>query len=378
MKLTALPSLLALAVAGCATNSNNQPTVEQAQSKSDEQVGAAIGKWAQTANFNGVVAIHYPGKTATILAFGEADQNTSRRLTTDSVFQTGSVGKFLTYIAAFAMDEEGLVDLHAPISSYLPGYREDIAKHVTLAQLMSNRSGITDKALRPIMGKIVGIRKEDPQIALTDIEGLPQSTDDTISEYLSGDLLFEPGSKFDYANSNWIIAQRILEKASEKSYGAILQQYVFAPAGMKNSGTFIDSLQLTDKVLRDVAIGHNAAGTFYEGDFPLPSFIGGGTYINAKDMLALMDALYNGKILNLQRLKEFSTIQTPEENYAFGGRIKNITNVHNSGYSWQSGSNGATKMVAIYNLDTGYSFTALSNRAHDQEEMFDLGLKLEK
>lgn len=377
MKLFIAAIISTIWVAGCSSGINGKLSIPDVKAKHDTQANAAITKWAETNTFNGVVAVRYPGEAPTTLAFGEADRITSRDLTTDSIFQTGSVGKFLTSIAAFAMAEEGLVDLNAPISEYLPYYRKDIAKQVTLAQLMSNRSGISDKALRPIMGNIIGALKQDPEIALEDIKGLPQSMDDVIANYLSDDLAFKPGSQFDYANSNWIIVPRILETVSGKTYGAILKEYVFEPAGMKNSGTFTDSLYKTDKDRTDIAIGYNAAGKHYDGDYPLPVFIGGGAYVNAQDMIALLDALYDGKLLNSNSLKSFSSIQTPEENYAFGGRIKAGDKAPNSGYSWQSGSNGATNMVAIYNIDTGYSFTALSNRAQDQGEMFDLGLNLE-
>ena len=379
MKLGYAALAMSCLVAGCATNTSRTAELVS-PSRTDNAIDpkSQIDSWARLQNFNGVVAVRYPGGQQAIIPFGEADHISKRRLSRNSIFQTGSVGKLLVSITAFALAEEGKLNLDIPISRYLPMYRKEIGEEVTLAHLMSNRSGIADNKLRPVMGKVAQARSADPNIAIDDIENLPKSIDATIMEHLNADLLFEPGSQFDYANSNWILMQHVLETAADKPIGELLRQHVFEPAGMTASGTFVDNLEQTDVPMSDIAIGYNSDGRFLKSDFPLPAFIGGGSYTSAGDMLNLMGALYSGKLLSNKSLKRFSQVQTPEENYAFGGRIQSGTRAPKNGYSWQSGSNGATKMVVVHNIDTGYSFAALSNRAHSQSEMFDLAMNLEE
>jgi len=374
MKIPALV-IASFAIASCAPQQSERRASIGNQIQNEPQTQKMISNWAQAHQFNGVIAVKRSDGLVTKISIGEADRNSSRKLSEDSVFQTGSVGKLFVSIVAFALADEGKLDLDAPIGRYLPYYRKDIGEKVTVAHLMSNRSGIPQSKLVPIVMKVAAARKDNPDIAISDIPDLPQDIDATILEYLSEDLIFEPGSNFDYANSNWILVPRILERVTGKSVSKLLQQYVFEPSNMTDSGTFIDSL---DPDRTNTAIGYDSHGRFLKTDFPLPAFMGGGTFTSAGDMLRFLNSLYNGKLLSSESLKRFSQIQTPEENYAFGGRLKAGKGAPINGYSWQSGSNGATKMVAVYNIDTGFSFVALSNRANSQDAMFELAMKLEE
>lgn len=360
------------ALAGCSSVQNQASVAIAAPAVSASHTQAAITHWARENEFTGVIAVQYPDGPSTTLAFGMADRDGTRPLGETSRFQTGSVGKYFIAIAAFALADEGLLDIDAPIGQYLP---ESDATSVTVAHLLANRSGISQAPLFPYMMQVARLRSEQPDIDIADIPDLPEDMDAAISLFLEEDLLFEPGSEFDYANSNWIIAARVLEAASGQTLETVLQRYVFEPAGMTNSGVFIDRL---DADQASNAIGYNPDSQLLDTDFPLPAFIGGGTYTAAGDMLALMQSLHRGDLLSDEGLTRFSQVQTPEENYAFGGRIVAGENAPANGYSWQSGSNGATNMVTVFNRDTGYSFAALSNRAHSQAEMFDLALALEE
>lgn len=372
---TLIAATAALTLTSCSGAQNPIALAKPVASASSFQTQDSISQWARENEFTGVIAVQYPDQAATAMAFGMADRAGSRPLKETSRFQTGSIGKYFISIAAFALAEKGLLDLDAPISQYLPRSVVGPEHSVTVAHLLANRSGISQAPLLPFMMKVASARKDDPSVDIADIPDLPKNIDATILLFLEQGLLFVPGTDFDYANSNWIIASRVLEVASGETLETVLQRYVFEPAGMKNSGVFIDRL---DADHSDNAIGYNPNGQMMDTDFPLPAFIGGGTFTTASDMLTLMQSLYRGDLLSDEMLSRFSQVQTPEENYAFGGRVVIGGNAPTKGYSWQSGSNGATKVVAVFNKDTGYTFTALSNRAHSQEQMFDLARELEK
>ncbi len=350
-------------------------TVEAVVSAQDlnQKVKLHVQKWAAENNFNGVIKLRTHGISDFTYVAGSAEKDTGRELNHDSVFQTGSVGKLLASAAVFVLAEKGVLDIDAPISRYLPEYRRDIGDKLTLAHLLSNRSGLSDEEYRRAMGKMISGLQQDPS-ATIDSLGYGFGVGEGIKRYANGDLKFEPGERFDYVNSNWIFVHHILERVTGKPMRQVLREYVFAPADMRASGSFTGSLNKDGAVIANAAIGFNANGSI-KTDYPLPPFIGGGTYVNAPDMLSFMSALYSGKLFGKAGLKRFSKVQTAEEDYAFGGRVKHIDG---KAYSWQSGSNGATKMVAVHKIEGGFSFVALSNFAQDQGSMFALAKTLEQ
>lgn len=384
MKLTlCLPLLMAVSLASCAhvsseTRSAETQVAEPAPGSPDAAaLESLIASWVRETGFNGVVGIAHLDRMIVNHASGTADWETGRALTPDSVFQTGSVGKFFAAIVAFAMAERGLVDLDAPISTYLPDYRADIASRVTLAHLLTSRSGING-SYGPVMGGIIGQLQADPDAALESLVEFATPMDEGIENYASGDLKFEPGSEFDYANANWVLVHRILENAAGKNFETILRRYVFDPAGMTGSGVFVGDLTSTSPAVANVAIGQNLESEQHNGDYPLPTLIGGGSFTTAQNMVRLMHALYGGELLNADSLARFSTVETPEEGYAYGGRISPDDDDPAILYSMQSGSNGATNMVTVHEIGGDYSYVLLSNNADEQSDMFAMVWELRR
>ncbi|MFK7957094.1 MAG: serine hydrolase [Lysobacterales bacterium] len=171
-----------------------------------------------------------------------------------------------------------------------------------------------------------------------------------------------------------IRAHHILEQVTGKPYGQVLNEYVFGLAGMANSGVFVGDLGNAEPKPTDIAVGFRNASEGFPGDYPLPAFIGGGSYTQAADIIALQYALDAGKVLTPMTIEIFRTVTTAEKDYAYGGYI-----VLKSGnrYSWQSGSNGATNVVSVHPIDGNYSFVAASNTGHSQDSMFELASDIE-
>ncbi|UTW59896.1 beta-lactamase family protein [Kordiimonas sp. SCSIO 12603] len=338
-----------------------------------DQLKNTITRWAEEQNFNGVLVVGIEGEPAITVTRGVADFSTKRPFTRNTIFQTGSVDKYLTAIAVLAMQDKGLLDIHTPITRYLPDYRSDTGDKVTLHHMLINRSGLPNDYMPPV-GKIPAALKANPGATMHSLGFMDMSPEEGVKAYGSGDLKFTPGEQFDYSNTNWILLQHILRTVSGKSYGEVLQEYVFSPAGMENSGTFeIDLNGATPKTV-DIAIGYNPRGKRHDGDYPFPSFVGHGSYMAAADSIKLIDALYSGKLLTATTLKEFSTVYSAEKHYAYGGRVYSSSEMDNQyqtteplfakiaeRFSPQNGSNGATKIAFIHPIGTPYTVAAFSN-----------------
>jgi CubicO group peptidase (beta-lactamase class C family) len=153
------------------------------------------------------------------------------------------------------------------------------------------------------------------------IEG-PQSrkrydVQEFVLEHCSGNLEFEPGSKFSYSNSGYFLLCAILEELSKKPYEQLLSERIFQPLGMKESG-----YAHPETILRNRAAGYErtAAGLrnarYYDMSIP---FSAGALYSTTHD-LYLWDRALNTERLLPDRLKDL--LFTPNlESYGYGWAI---------------------------------------------------------
>ncbi|WP_017931237.1 serine hydrolase domain-containing protein [Robiginitomaculum antarcticum] len=379
MKSILITSICAAALSLSACNGSGSIFESSASAQPGLATQAALDsyvkKWVQENDFNGVIAVRRAGQNDFRYAKGIADLRRQTWLTEQSVFQTGSIDKLFASAAIFAMADEGVIDLDAPITTYLPEYRADTGGQITVADLLTNRSGLPE-GFRALIGSLP--KRLQINSKATDEElGIDMTLGQAVSAYAQGDLDFTPGSAFDYNITNWVVIHHIIETVSGQSYANVLNKYVFRPAGMTRSGVFTMDLDGKDVGDFDVAVGYDNDDENHTGDYPLPVMIGGGTYTNGADMLDFFEALYDGKIIGADGLTRFNTITTPDENYAYGGRVTAYDGAPEKLYSWQSGSNGATNVVAIYAMDGSYSFVAMSNRAQEQDALFALSRHVE-
>ena len=333
--------------------------------------GDRMAEWAAAQEFSGVIAVRKAGMAPVQKAFGIADEETGRAITPETVFQAGSVSKYFAAVAAFGMAERGLVDLDAPISTYLRDYREDTGAQVTLAHLLSNSSGIPN-ALSPVVNGLPAELRAHPGTTLASLGYADLSLADGVARYCSGALRFAPGSAFDYSNSNWPLVHLVLERAAGLPFHEVLKRYVFDPAGMHRSGTFVMDMRNAVPSRDDFAIGYDPADPKHDGDYPLPAFAGGGAYTSALDLIALEDALHTGGLFGSELLERFRTVVHPTEGYAYGGRFAEVElgGIERK-VSLLSGSNGATKVTLVYDTTTSNAVVMLSNTKGGQDSMFD-------
>lgn len=357
MRKIALLSAGLAATAGCAENAPS--------TNGQEQLGAVsqlLDTWAEERNFNGVIIAGEAGAPIFLRAEGVADPATGRQLNTTTRFQTGSVDKYFSAIAVFALADAEQLDIDAPLSRYLPDYRSDTGAILTLRHLLTNGSGLPNDIRQAFRRASNGERE------VIDAMDVPAA----IADFASGDLQFEPGEQFDYVLSNWLLVHHVLERVTDMTYGEVLQAYVFGPAGMSESGSYTHDLTETRPVTENVAIGFDPNDPDGRGDYWSPRFFEG-SFTTAGDLLKLSQALEDGHLMQPDSLRLFRTVQFPETSYAFGGRFDEWEVCGETrAVSRQSGSNGATNITFVYDFTSGYGVSALTNVDESQGEMFAL------
>src|ERR1044072_802000 len=170
--------------------------------------------------FNGIALVAENGKVIYKGAFGMANMEWEIPNTPDTKFRLGSITKQFTATLIMQLVEQGKIKLDGKLSDYLPDYRKDVGEKVTIHHLLTHTSGIPS---------YTGLPK-----FFEDVSRNPYKVDEFVKKYASGDLQFEPGSKFSYNNSGYFLLGAIIEKVTGKPYDEVLKEIFFDPFGMKN------------------------------------------------------------------------------------------------------------------------------------------------
>jgi CubicO group peptidase (beta-lactamase class C family) len=183
------------------------------------QIDSALRADVADDAFRGVVLVAKGDQLLHHAAYGLADVDGKRANTTDTAFQIGSLTKSFTAVTVMQMVEDGLLDLQAPISRYLPGLDRRIGDRLTLHLLLKQRTGLP-----------VHLERIAPQ-------GDEQaSRADLLALINRAEFSFTPDERHEYSNLNYHLAAMVVEAVSGEPYGDVLQVRTFGPLGMSRSG----------------------------------------------------------------------------------------------------------------------------------------------
>ncbi|WP_214409232.1 serine hydrolase domain-containing protein [Sphaerisporangium fuscum] len=169
-------------------------------------------------------------------AHGVLDKEFNYPVTTDSIFQTGSITKVWTATLLMQLVDEGLVDLDAPVARYLPGFRvadETVSATVTVRQLLCHVGGFEG-----------------------DIFDDHGPGDDAVERYVAclagpATQLFPNGTMWSYCNSGYVVLGRIVEVLTGLTWEAALRERIALPLGMTHVVT-----SPAEAIRHRVAMGH--------------------------------------------------------------------------------------------------------------------------
>lgn len=319
---------------------------------------------AAFADFNGTVAA---GKGSRLLfgrALGRADPQAATPMALDTRFETGSVSKWIAAMIVMKLVDQGKLALDEPILRYLPDYRADTGARLTLRHLMSHSSGVPND--------VMAARKADPKAMPARLEQM-----DAVRRYASGDLAFAPGSAWDYAHSNWLIVQAVVEHISGRRYSDCVAAWLTEPLGLGDSGIFDGE----SSAVPGMAVAYaGATPPWVRKVSAIPDYLAmaGGFYSSAPDMLRLMDGVLAGdRILTPASRATLMRVQRPAQRYALGGRTQVETIAGKAREAaWEDGSNGGFRLVARRVLADGVSVIVFNNTSYDHRRLGELASAL--
>ena len=278
-----------------------------AQSKIDK-IDKLIQAYHDLRQFSGTALVAEKGEVIYKKGFGMANIEWNIPNKPDTKFRLGSVTKQFTAMLILQLVEEENIDLEGKLSDYLPYYRKDVGDKVTVHHLLTHTSGIPS---------YTGIPNFFQEISRD-----PYGVDEFVEEYCSGDLEFEPGSKFVYNNSGYFILGAIIEKVTGETYEDLLQQRIFIPLGMRNSGYDHHEIILSNR-----ATGYDRTFDGYANspylDMSLP-YAAGSLYSTVEDLCIWDQSLYTEKILS-KKMKDLyfkPHVKAMGGSYAYGWVIQ--------------------------------------------------------
>ncbi|MEV7560485.1 serine hydrolase domain-containing protein [Streptomyces sp. NPDC089795] len=187
------------------------------------QLDAAVRQVMREAQVPGVtVGLWAPGKGSYLRSFGVADKATGAPMTPDLHVRIGSETKTFTVTALLQLVDQGKVGLDDPIGTYVAGVPN--GDRITLRELAGMRSGLFNYSLDESFVKKF---EDDPQQSFT-----PQQLLDVAFGH---PVLFEPGAKFDYSNTNLILLGLVVEKITGRPLHEVITEDVLGPAGLRST-----------------------------------------------------------------------------------------------------------------------------------------------
>jgi len=257
--------------------------------------------------FNGSALVADNGKVIYKKGLGLANMEWNIPNAPDTKFRLGSITKQFTATLILQLVEQGKIKLDGKLIDYLPEYRKDTGAKVTIHNLLSHTSGIPSYTSLP--GFFQNVSRN------------PFTVDDFIKKYASGDLEFEPGTKFVYDNSGYFLLGAIIEKVTGKPYEQVLKENIFDPLGMKNTG-----YDHWDTIISKRATGYSrSARGFHTAaylDMSIP-YAAGSLYSTVEDLYLWDQALYGDKVLSAKS-KELM-FKPNLNNYGYGFVITKAT-----------------------------------------------------
>jgi CubicO group peptidase (beta-lactamase class C family) len=296
---------------------------------------------------SGSVLIAQKGEILLAKGYGLANREQDIPNTVDTKFRLGSMTKQFTAAAIMILEERGRLSINDTLSKFYPDYPN--GNKITLHHLLTHTSGIVN---------FTEIAKDAEKYVL------PYSIDEVISWFKDQPLQFEPGEKFAYSNSGYVLLAGIIEQVSKTSYSDFLRTNIFEPLGMNNTGQDVFTTVVKKRATGHLSFGFEVEQVYYRD---MKNMSGAGSlYSTPMDFYRWDQALYTDKLLSkASQDKMFTPYQG---NYGYGWFIENRNGhkaiSHRGEISGFIGSierypNDSLLVVAMFNYESTFARAAI-------------------
>lgn len=266
--------------------------VAPTQAQDAASIAALVSAYHDAGRFDGSVLVSDGGAVVYSGGVGMASVEWGIPNAADTRFRVGSVTKQFTAALVLQLAEQGLVDLQAPITTYVPAYPAEPGDRITVHHLLTHTSGIpnyTDAA-------DFGDRARDPF-----------TPDAFLAAFQDLPLDFKPGTAWSYSNSGYFLLGVLVEKVTGQTYAEALRERVLEPAGMTDSA-YGDGATVFERA----ATGYVRSGSgLHHADYIDTSipYAAGMLLSTVQDLRTWSDALMAGRVF--QRPETLALMTAP-------------------------------------------------------------------
>ena len=241
-------------------------------------------------------------------------------------FRLGSVTKQFTAAAIMLLQERGKLNVDDLVKKYMPDAPATWDK-ITIFNVLTHTSGIPNYTNFP----------DYPAL-----QGIPTTPQKLVGRFIDKPLDFQPGERYSYSNSGYVLLGYLIEKISGESYEKFLQENIFTPLGMNDSGYDSNTALIPHRAEGYAPSPTGIVNADYT-DMTVP-FAAGALYSTTEDLLRWEKGLFGGKLLKPESL---AMMTTPfKNNYAFGLEVRTVNGhkvINHSG-----GIQGFNTMVSYF------------------------------
>jgi CubicO group peptidase (beta-lactamase class C family) len=310
---------------------------------------AFADRLAKAEVFSGTALLAKDGEVIWQAARGIAERNHGVPMAHDAKLNLGSMNKMFTAVVIGQLVDEGKLRFEDPVSKYLSGWTKADLSKVRIEHLLSHTSGLGSYFNRTW--------------ARTARQAL-RSVDDYKPMVAEETLAFEPGTRWQYSNTGFLLAGAVIEAVTGRSYFDVVRERVHARAGMRDTDCFDVDLAVP-KLATGYSRERSADGVRWRAntfEHVIRGGPAGGGYSTARDLLAFAEALRAGKLVSPatreRLLSPKPELGSPSYGFGFGvsqGPLGRVVG-HTGGFPGISSSlaiAGPWTIVVLTNTDDG-------------------------
>lgn len=331
-------------------------TDKQVISDSYSRIDSLLSQLNKDSQFNGAFFIANRDSISFLKTYGYSDIPKQTDLTNETLFEIASVSKTLTATLIMKLIENGDLSLNSRLVDYFPEMPYD---DITVEHLLTHTSGIPFYYDSLIVNHW-GVGRQ-----------LSTDTIFMLYEKVKPIKEFKARQKFRYSNAGFMLLSGIAEKATDKSFDELLEEYIFKPANMNSTKR---DIFLSDG--DDYALGHQLSiergqyvplsmhedhHTFFDYYFK-DSKGPGGIYTNLNDLWKFSLAIQHNTILNDESKKSMFTVGTLNDSSKTSyGKGWQLSSSNGNQYAHHRGGSEGSNCFYFIALDEGYTYFLVSN-----------------
>lgn len=253
-------------------------------------------------------------------------------------FRVASITKQFTAAAILLLEERGLLKIDDLVKTHLPEAPATWDR-MTLFHLLTHTAGFPGLQSQPT-GRQAPVESADGTVA------------GFVTALMQRPLESQPGERFNYTSSGYLVLGHLIQKLTGKSYETFLRENIFTPLGMKDSA--LDSPSVIARRAGSYTVTPNGLVNTSASDRIVPN-TGAGLYSTTEDLMRWQNGLYGGKVISKASLQKMTT--PFKDDYGLGVYIRTV-----DGRRAATHGGGAPPFANLtYFFDRGVSVVVLGN-----------------